>query len=333
MKEKYDAYLMYNYKGDPNYQSYIDGVYPAPNYLNIDIYRRKFYKKYIDKDFDIHYGDEKKPEIKIISRDINWVDKIEILLFGIFLAVLVLGIITQTYYHTMVIASAVIIGLLKECGLPEFSKLYLRDVFINDYFNDLISVCFCAFSFNSSVILWVPLGILALLKIAEFTHILARQHNRLAEVISGVFDYFVINREFYGQLKSQIEIYTGFYLLFVLCFGWMSIVLPLFYWQMLQVRYIINKKTAGAFDELAEQMDYIIAIPSLPVPFKWPFMGLRKLGAYMANMVRQSQESQERASETVPEAEVKKESQPQPEAKVDEKQEVKKEDPQEKKDK
>jgi hypothetical protein len=292
MKAKYDEFLKYKFRSNPEFQSYIDGLYPAPDMLNLESYKKRFYRKYIDHEFDIHYGEPEipAPSQRPASAPVSWIDKIQMIFLGVFLAVMPLGIITQTYYHMIVIGIAIILGLLKENGFIKFTKEYFKQTLSSDYLNDLMILGLCAFSFNGSVIMWVPLILMSVVKISEFVHNLAAKGNNLAKLINGVFDYAFIRKDYLEELKSDIEVYTGFYLLAMIAFGWISFMQPMIYWQIMQVRYIINKKINKAINELAARMDSIIAMPNLPKILKYPFIGLRKFGAYMATIGKQSEE-------------------------------------------
>jgi hypothetical protein len=42
------------------------------------------------------------------------------------------------------------------------------------------------------------------------------------------------------ELKGDIEVYLGFYLIVVWAFGWSHLVAIMLYWQVLRIRYMLS---------------------------------------------------------------------------------------------
>lgn len=54
MQKKYEEFEKFSW-ADQRWQTYLDNLYPKPNYKQLDKFKRKFYKNTIDKDFDVTY--------------------------------------------------------------------------------------------------------------------------------------------------------------------------------------------------------------------------------------------------------------------------------------
>ena len=55
MQQKYDTYKRYDWAGDQAWQQYLNGLYPVPPLNKLEKFRRKWYKKNKDADFDVDY--------------------------------------------------------------------------------------------------------------------------------------------------------------------------------------------------------------------------------------------------------------------------------------
>ena len=215
-----------------------------------------------------------------------WSTKLQMMLYFVFICTLPVGIVCRSLYHGIPLCLAFLIGTLKNCGRPRLAKEFWQDLFRDDHFHNLISTVVCIMSFSSTVIIWFPLVLRAVLFLAESVHFLARRGSKLAQIVDKVGAPIASRREQLLVFKADLEIYSGFYLIGVLFLGWVSLILPLFYWQIMQIRYMLNAYTRAALDTLAYQMDMLIANPSCPTLFKWLLQGLRKAGSYMAKMAQ-----------------------------------------------
>ena len=61
MEEKYEAFQNYNWTRDQEWQTYLNNLFPTPPMKILQKRKRKWYKEYIDKDFDINYEPGSQP--------------------------------------------------------------------------------------------------------------------------------------------------------------------------------------------------------------------------------------------------------------------------------
>ena len=111
---------------------------------------------------------------------------------------------------------------------------------MDDSVHNLIAAVVCIMSFSSTVAVWFPLILRAVIFIAECINLLARGGNKLAQIGNKLTVGIVNKKENLLTLKADLEVYIGFYLILALVMGWVSLMLPLFYWQIMQVKYMIN---------------------------------------------------------------------------------------------
>lgn len=101
------------------------------------------------------------------------------------------------------------------------------------------------------MILYTPLIIHGYLEVSPlFKDILARKPNAPVLSIGTIKDYImrgVQNKKEYVELKSDMEVYIGVYLIAVWFIGWSGLLTIIMYWQILRVRYMISSHSQSAF--------------------------------------------------------------------------------------
>ena len=326
MEEKYQEFIKYKFEDNPQYRPYMDSLLPTPPLSKIPYYKKKFYRQYVDKEFDISYDPEKKqeqpappppqsPEEKKAEekkeattepsastsqspprserKTLPWATKFQLMLFIVFLCTFPVGLLARSYYHGVPLCVAFVIGILKKYGIPKFNRWYWQGLLMDDHFHNLVSALVCILSFSSTVVVWIPILIRTIVFVAECVTLMGRGGNKLAQLVNKMTGTITTKRETLLTFKADFEIYAGFYVLAAVLMGWVSLMLPLFYWQILQVKYMLNGYTRIALDKLAAQMDEIIASSWCPFPLKWLLQGMRKLGSYMAKMTQPEQSQQQ----------------------------------------
>eukprot|EP00826_Nyctotherus_ovalis_P064352 TRINITY_DN9437_c0_g3_i1.p1 TRINITY_DN9437_c0_g3~~TRINITY_DN9437_c0_g3_i1.p1 ORF type:complete len:282 (-),score=39.65 TRINITY_DN9437_c0_g3_i1:46-891(-) len=265
MHQKYQAFLQYSFNTDDRYRQYLDGIYPQPTPQNILAYRRKFYKKFVDPEFDASY---KPPESKP-DYDNSWVMNVKMMLLMFFCSTLPVCVLIRVHYHSIILALALLIGLFKRHGFFKCYKEYWIPVLFDDDFNDLVALCITCFSFFSTVILWVPLFVVALCSVAERVNQMTLRGNKAAWILNLPMHFLYDRREAIKTFKDDLEIYIGFYLILEVYLGWVPLLFPIFYWEVMQVRYFLNKRTYKSFTKFGRQIDNLIESPNCFAPFKW----------------------------------------------------------------
>jgi len=311
MEQKYKEFQAYNFAANDKWLAYMDAIFPPPPMSKIEYYKKKFYRLHVDKDFDVNYDPNQKPaneqpqntgpapqnnppqeETKNenasseprAKKSVPWQTKIQMVLFTAFLLTFPMGHIAHSYYHGIPLALAFIIGIWKKHGMIKFNKLYFQALLWDEHLHNLISTIICIISTGGTVVIWIPLILRALIFIAECIGLLAKSGSKFAQLGNKITGKITANKEFLMVLKGDLEIYVGFYLIIAIFMRWVSLIMPLFYWQIMQVKYMLNGYTRSSFDKLADQMDYIIAQPNSPFFVKLPLKGLRKLGSYLSKM-------------------------------------------------
>ena len=54
MQKKYEEFEKFNWS-NPKWQLFLANLYPTPQYKQLMKFKKKFYQKEIDKDFDVNY--------------------------------------------------------------------------------------------------------------------------------------------------------------------------------------------------------------------------------------------------------------------------------------
>jgi len=306
MEEKYKEFLKYDFGANEEFRRYLDAIEPPPPLSKIELYKKKFYRLKVDKEFDIKYepdaqsspppqeqGTATEETKDSSSKAISLITKLQLVLFIAFFLAFPIGYVMRTYYHVIILALAFVVGLLKKYGRPRLESLYWREVFMDDHFNNLVGTVVCGISMSNTISIWLPLLLRSITFVVEFISLAARKGSKLAQTLNKSTSSIARNKENLLTFKADLEIYIGFYLFIALIMRWVSLLLPLFYWQIMQIRYMVSPYTQIALNKLADQMDFIIAHPKCPFFVKWPLKGLRKLGAFMVKMSQpQPQQSQ-----------------------------------------
>ena len=318
MEQKYKEYLNYNFANNEEYRRYIDAIEPPPPYSKIEYYKKKFYRLKVDKEFDIDYNpdvketspppqqsapteatdakesktEDEKSSSSEAPKPIPLTTKIQLMLHIVFLLSFGFGYIIRSYYHPIPLCLAFLIGAFKKHGRPKFEGWYWRGLIADWNFHDLVTTIFCGISHSNTIAIWVPILIRSFIFIADFINLASRKGSGLAQSINKFTHSASEKREDFLTLKADLEVYIGFYVILALAMYWVTLMLPLFYWQLMQVKYLINPYTSIAFNKLAYQMDYIVAQPNCPFFIKWPLKGLRKLGSFLTNMMRAQPQAQ-----------------------------------------
>jgi len=281
MKQKYEAYLNYDYNNDTRYQQYLDGIYPQPTPDNIITYRKKFYKKLIDPDFDVNYkpypGGTKEEKF-----DGSWIMNVRMMFFMFFCCTLPVCVLVKVHYHSFILLTGFLIGLLRRHGFIKLSAEYWFPFLFDDEFNDFISLFLAFISFFSTIIVWIPLFVVSLCRVAERVNQMTKRGNKAAWLLNLLMHFIHDRKESFMLFKDDLEIYVGFYLIIGLYMGWISLLYPILYWQIMQIRYLLNKRTYKAFIKLGKQMDELIESPNCLTVLKWLLKGLKKIPELIA---------------------------------------------------
>jgi hypothetical protein len=292
MDRKYNKFKKYNWAYSDDWQNYYRNLYPSPPISKLLHYKKKFYRNYIDPDFDINYippeGEVQEtsyePPPDIIRKNLKKLKKqkakennnnesnndseeetpyeklvekyelakenckpiksslykyAEIFFIISFLLSIPLGIktIQMSLY-------AFLIKVLREVGLPSFSKKYFQCLFMNDSFHTLIYIIICYLDYFNYYML-LPVAISSIVAISEELKDNKLMFNYFNNYISSVNKV----KEKLLQDKTHIEIVIGFLQIIGASIGINTFKTPIIFWHILRFRYIVNPYVNKSFAE------------------------------------------------------------------------------------
>ena len=155
---------------------------------------------------------------------------------------------------------ALVAGVLRKFGKPVFAKSELRKYIFSENFQMMGFMSVSSISSGvGSMMLYGPVfihGYLTCGKILEQPdQITGPWRLLLIRPITALFEYGKVNRRDLIILRSDLEVYTGFYLIIGWFLGMSTIISIVLYWQCLRVRSMLNNQTMLAFTRF-DQMFY-----------------------------------------------------------------------------
>ena len=82
-------------------------------------------------------------------------------------------------------------------------------------------------------------------------------------------------------MRSDTEVYLGFYLQAVWFIGWSNLLTIMMYWQLLRVRYMVSVNIQGAFRRLDVKISGYLSKPSCPAMVRTVY---QKVKGFMVSM-------------------------------------------------
>jgi hypothetical protein len=180
-------------------------------------------------------------------------------------------------------AAALAMSILSKHGMVKLNKEYGQRVIFDDDFHNLGYVVICWIGGKANILLYVPLALCAYLHLSEhFNKVLAQKPN--APIISIPFlkekiTTGVNRKASFLELKSDLEVYIGIYLIAVWFIGWSNLIIILVHWQLMRVKYVINYTTQLSFRKVDGQIT--AKMPAVLLPL---YLKLKTFMSYMASM-------------------------------------------------
>jgi hypothetical protein len=292
MEEKYKKFLEFNWRDSADWQAYFSNIYPTPPGNKVDFYKRKFYNQRLDPDFDRNYQPA-EPSSSTTNNTSNnasggaytnstypqpaaglsspLIQVAEVGLWVSFLFSIVLN------FHTLKFAAAaLLIRSIRRVGIPKFSMDWAQLLFLDEHFQQMLYALLFMID-NLNFFLLVPLGITAVLNISEFLKTQGAQFNFLMPYINKI----VNKRVELAKTRSDIEVGIGFFLFVGIFLGLNSFLLPIFYWQYLRFKYIVNADTKGTFSKMNDYVNIFKNKPSTPGLIKMVIIKVQEFASYM----------------------------------------------------
>jgi hypothetical protein len=285
MEEKYKKFLEFDWTKSTEWQLYYSNLYPTPPGNKILTYKKKFYKNKIDPDFDDKYLPPEpsttsntqqqsyaQPNYPMPSTTASPILGIlEAFVWLIFLGSVIIN------YHTLKIACvALLIRVIKRTGKPSFTLQYAQLIFLDEHFQ-LLLYALLFFIDRSNYFTLVPLIITGILNIGEHF----RNNARVFSFLKPYCTIIVNKRVQIAQTRSDIEVAIGFFLVIGIFLGLNAFFLPIFYWQYLRFKYIVNEDCKRTFGKMNHYLEAFKTKPSIPSPVKFIISKIQQFASYL----------------------------------------------------
>jgi hypothetical protein len=290
MEQKYKKFLEYNWKDSAEWQLYLSNLSEVPPGNKVEHFKKRFYKFKVDHDFDVKWVPQENTTNNNTYQRANAHQHsftsqpgpsnpiggnilaiVEVIVWGIFLITALIQI------HTLKFASlALLIRVIRRIGLPKFSMEYAQMLFLDEHFQQLLYVVlFMIDRLNFFTI--VPVGITAVLNISEFIR-------TKPAIFRGLLPYAnkIINKRVeLALMRANTEVGIGFLLFIGIFMGINSFILPIFYWQYLRFKYIVNNDIKLSFSKLNSYIDNIKNKPNTPGLLKLILTKIQEFASYL----------------------------------------------------
>jgi hypothetical protein len=228
MERKYDQFVNYNWNDCEKWRIYFFNLTPTPTDRNIIMnYRKKFYQRNIDPDFDINYipgskytpkpNNEKtqQPENFITDNKSiysNFIAAVEAFLWASFFFNLL-----SRVNITVIALFALFVRVLREHGIS-FAPKYVENLMKSDYIHLMFYTCILMLD-EINYLLIFPLSITGLFSICEYFS----NHLRVLKFLKKYFDYVIEKKDDVISLRSFSYLVVAFYLPFGFLLGFQKI--------------------------------------------------------------------------------------------------------------
>jgi hypothetical protein len=289
MEEKYKKFLEFNWRDSADWQAYFGNIYPTPPGNKVEFYKKKFYNQRIDPDFNRDYF---PPELSsTVNNNANTgssnhsypqpsqatglsspiVQIVEAILWVAFVASIFIN------FHTLKFAAlALLVRAIRRVGVPKLSMDWAQLLFLDEHFQQMLyALLFMIDKVN--YFLLVPLGLTAVLNLAEFI----KSKPDMFRFAIPYVNMVIGKRVELAQTRSNIEVGIGFFLFAGIFLGLNQFLLPIFYWQYLRFKYIVNQDTKVTFSKMNWYIESFKNKPSTPGVLKMVLTKLQELASYM----------------------------------------------------
>lgn len=272
MEEKYKKFKEFSWKDSPEWQIYYSNLYPTPNLAQLEKFKKKFYKNKIDPDFDITYVPPSQdtsssstntqnqypgfqPPSTVPAMNSPVLLNIETLLFFLFAFSLPFN------YHTLkIVILALIVRSIRLCGKPQWNVQYAQILFTNETFQ-LLLCSLILFIDRFNYYLMLPCGISALVYVCEN---LKSMNNQMLVGFIGYIEAIIAKKNELIQCRAHVEVAIGFLVIVGFFFKINSFILPIIYWQLMKMRYVMNPNIQVTFRLLNQYVNAFKNQPSVP---------------------------------------------------------------------
>ncbi|TNV77119.1 hypothetical protein FGO68_gene678 [Halteria grandinella] len=173
-------------------------------------------------------------------------------------------------YTNWLAFGAILVGLFKRHGLPKFNKEYVQKIIFDENLQMLPYLGVVAMAGSANFILYMPVIIHGYLEVSP--------------LFKDYIEKGVAHKPQLIELKSDIEIYIGLYLIAVWFVGWSSLITILMYWQIMRVRYMMSAHSQAAFRRIDQKIKGYTASPRCPSIVRGGYLKVTGMLGSMAEM-------------------------------------------------
>jgi hypothetical protein len=134
--------------------------------------------------------------------------------------------------------------------------------------------------------MYLPLIVWAYIELSDWAkQVLDNKPNTF--ILSMLKDQIVKGVAFRGQfieLKSEIEVYIGIYLVVALAIGWSNFISVIVYWQLLRIKHVLNYNTKAAFTKVDSKINLYLNKPWCPGILRMVYAKLKSVMGYFGSM-------------------------------------------------
>jgi len=269
MEEKYQKFTDFDWT-DERWQTYLSGLYPAPNYKQVLKFKKKWYKKNIDAEFDESYepgqsaptnasgGANFNPSDIRGEYSNKWTNAGLKAVVCVCVYVLGLGIgvgsmlgLCPTTQALGVLVGGFIVEILVKHGI-KFSTEHLQTVVMDDVaMMPFMGVIYVAPGTHRAVpvLALVPLAITALLSLGEiFKASRVLSGLRLARAFAPLSE--ISTRYKLMQARADGEVMLGIFVVVGIFWKLTSPIIIFCHWNFLMMRYTVSPWTQAAFRKI-----------------------------------------------------------------------------------
>lgn len=318
MERKYKKFKEYNFAYSNEWKNYYSNLYPSPPINKLLHYKKKFYKYYIDPDFDINYippeGEkietEFKPPPEIVEKnlkkmnkqkDINnhdenikksdyekIVEKYELskknykpMNSNIFKY-------SQLLFFIFFIISIPFGIKTHQLALDGFLIKLFREIgkpiFSKAYLHDLL------LNDIFHTLIYILLCMIdnynyyMLLPILISTIIAFAEDFGDSKIINNIFSKIINSKEDIIQNKTNIEVLIGFLEIIGVFIKINTLKVPIIYWNILRFRYLVNPYVYKSFEEINKKVNLLKENKSIPSYIKYIINKIQLMFIYFGNI-------------------------------------------------
>ena len=271
MEVKYKAFSEFKFEENEAWKGYLKTIYPEPNRVQLSRLKKKWYKREIDKDFDIDFVSatittDKGKESKTVGNSpgsqnkkqgpiISIVGNIQMLLFSIFFFAFPWMYIKKGFYSFYALIAALLIGVISRHKIPKCNKMWWVSTFMDEDLHHIALAFLSYLTWGWILPLWIPTLIICFVFLSSGLYIASKTTSCLKCFGSSCIKKIVDNKDKIIELGSDLEIYMGFYLIICIIFNWLNFMVFLLYWQMMFIRYNLVDSTKAAFERMGQALD------------------------------------------------------------------------------